>query len=202
MPNEDACPGERVVKNQRTTEPSCAHAFTVETMAHLVPGGMSHRLSICQACHRVSGRFTTFRWKMQDDKPAVGAHLAPWMWDAGAASCFKVPAFLGDRDPPMLIPTVDPGELPFVRDVQIGDRVAVLASIGLLQWIEGRVVFVGDNLAGVRGIVTTTTQGLTLRGNERTIAGIGAVWGLTFLGEENQLDKILALHREAFPIAA
>ena len=182
----------------------CPHESVVRVTAYAGECATAERLTICRDCHRVPGPFTTSRWKMQDDEPAHGARLMPWMWDAKATACFKVPTFLGDTDPPFLIPTVHPNAFPFVRDVRIGDHAAFLASVGLQQWIEGRVVFTGDNADGVRGIVATTTQGLTLRGNEREPSGHSggrSYWGSDFIGDEERLDEIIAIHREAFPIA-
>lgn len=183
--------------------PTCAHSFTVEVMAHLVPGKPTHRLTICRNCHRVPGLFATSRWKPQDDEPVLGAHLTPWMFDAGAAKCFKVPQFMGDKDPPMLIPTVDSQAIPFDCNARVGDRVAFLASIGLLQWIEGRVVFIGTTDAGwfgTRGIVATTEQGLVLRGSAQVGGSPAcAYWGLDFIGDEEHLAEIISIHREAYP---
>lgn len=190
------------MRRLHTTAPRCPHDRTVHVVAHH-GAGPAERLTICRDCYRVPGPYATSRWVHQDEAVTLGAHLTPWPSDPGAAACFKAPAFMGDPDPPMLVPTVDPAALPFDRDAKVGGRVAFLASLGFLQWIEGVVVAVGEDGNGARGIVALTTQGLTLRGSERVYAGWAGglpFWGVDFFGDEDRLAEVVAAHRAAYPV--
>lgn len=187
-----------------TATPPCPHGNVLSVVAYAGEGAKAERLTVCRDCYRTRGPHGG-RWTLQDDAPAYGSRLMPWPDHAAREACFEAPAFDDDPDPPFLLPLIDPAWLPFNRDAAVGERVAFLVSFGRPRWIEARVVWVGDDANGQRGIVALTEQGLTLRGNECTYVGLAGglpFWAVSFFGDEERLNEVLANHRRLYPLAA